>query len=138
MLFIFIGQHFDITSLHTSLLPAETRAFLEEWLYQPNQQSPQRLYFFDELPVTLEVYRRYLYSETKALQSWHGDSDQDFVDDGDAEAHEDREWIRLAHAYLLELRLRDEEFCNVAVNGLVEKMTETVHEPTTAFNNNYY
>lgn len=135
MLFIFIGQHFEITSLHTSLLPAETRAVLEEWSYQPNQHSPQRLYFFDELPETFELYRRYLYSEAKALQSWHGDSDQDFADDGDAEAHEDREWIRLAHAYLLGLRLRDEEFCNVVVNGLVEKMTETVCQSTTIVNN---
>jgi hypothetical protein len=78
------------------------------------------------LHETFEIYRQYLYTEKRKLFSHDPIGDQDYADDGDSDAHKDREWVRLANAYFLGLKLRDEKFCNTVVDGLVEKMAQTV------------
>jgi hypothetical protein len=73
---------------------------------------------------TFEIYRNYLYTGKLFTHDAHGD--QDYADNGMDEAHEDREWVRLALAYFLGLRVGDGGFCNCVVGGLVEKMGEAV------------
>lgn len=79
----------------------------------------------DATAETFEIYRNWLYTEKGKLFCHDAEGDQDNADD-DGEAHEDREWVRLAHAYLLGVKLGDESFCNMVVDGLVEKMAQTV------------
>lgn len=67
---------------------------------------------------------RYRHPHLPFLTMAHGD--QDYADNGNDEAHEDREWVRLALAYFLGLKLGDEKFCNAVVDGIVEKMAEAV------------
>ena len=73
---------------------------------------------------TFEIYRNFLHTSKLFTHDAHGD--QDYADNGDDEAHEDREWVRLALAYFLGLKLGDERFCNAIVDGIVEKMAEAV------------
>ncbi|KAM0722925.1 hypothetical protein Q7P37_001123 [Cladosporium fusiforme] len=123
VLFLFIGPHFDLTSLHTSLLPARVYNTLEVL-----SQHHRAWAFPETTPETFELYRLFLY--TSKLFSHVPSIDQDHADNGHAEAHEDREWMRLANAYLLGLKLGDEKFCNAVVDGLLEKVGEADRYPT--------
>lgn len=78
----------------------------------------------DATHETFEIYRNFLYTGKLFTHDAHGD--QDYADNGNDEAHEDREWVRLALAYFLGLKLGDEKFCNAVLDGLVEKMAEAV------------
>jgi hypothetical protein len=78
----------------------------------------------DTTHETFGTYRSFLC--TGKLFSHDAEGDQDYADNGNDEAHEDREWMRLALAYFLGLRLGDEKFCNTVVDGIVEKMAEAV------------
>jgi len=86
------------------------------------QQQP--IYLIDDLPETFDVYRLFLY--TGKIFSNNAQTDQDGADNGDTETHDDREWMRLAHMYVMGLDLGDEQFRNTVVDALVEKVAETV------------
>jgi hypothetical protein len=83
-------------------------------------------YTINAMPETFEIYRNWLYTDKSKLFCHDAEGDQDFADDGNGAAHEDREWMRLALAYLLGLKFGDEGFCNAVIDGLVEKMAESV------------
>jgi len=78
--------------------------------------------------ATAQLYRLFLY--TGKVYSIDEASDQDTVDDGDAETHEDAEWTKLAHAYLLGRTIRDEAFANACVTAIIEKVKATERFPT--------
>lgn len=118
VLFIFVGQERKLITLHTDLLPDSTKTYLEQ---RGLQAGCYELY--DESVEIVQLYRLFLY--TGQLFSI-GTSDQDTVDNGRAKAHSDAEWVRLAHCYLLGLTLSDERFANVAVDGIVEKLKDSV------------
>jgi hypothetical protein len=82
------------------------------------------MYSLNIVPEIFTIYHHFL--DTGVLYSHHADLDQDTVDNGQTETHEDAEWSRLAQSYLLGLRLEDEMFCNAVVDGLVEKVSEVV------------
>lgn len=84
----------------------------------------QPIYLIDDIPENFEVYRLFLY--TGKIFSNNAQTDQDHADNGIAETHGDREWMRLAHVYLMGLSLDDEKFRNAVIDALVEKVTETV------------
>lgn len=108
-------------------MPVRIRAILSHSVSQPYPGVPI-LFHAANADVatheTFEIYRCFLY--TGKLFSHDDEGDQDYADDGDEEAHEDREWVRLALAYFLGLKLGDEKFCNTVVDGIVEKMAEAV------------
>lgn len=112
-----------MNTIHTALIPASTRAILEERARQ-NMVQQQPIYLIDSLPESFEVYRLFLY--TGNIYSSYDQEDQDDIDNGQAETHGDREWVRLAHVYLLGLNLDDEKFRNAVIDALIEKVTETV------------
>ena len=112
-----------MNTIHTALIPASTRAILEERARQ-NMVQQQPIYLIDSLPESFEVYRLFLY--TGNIYSSYDQEDQDDIDNGQAETHGDREWVRLAHVYLLGLNLDDEKFRNAVIDVLIEKVTETV------------
>jgi hypothetical protein len=95
-------------------------------MYQPNPEVPIWFHTINAMTETFEIYRNWLYTEKSKLFCHDAEGDQDFADDGSGPAHEGREWIRLALAYLLGLKFGDEGFCNVVIDGLVEKMGESV------------
>lgn len=123
ILFLFVGPQRELATVHTSLLPTKTRAILEERAQQHLVQQ-QPIYLIDDLPETFEVYRLFLY--TGKIFSNNAQNDQDGADNGDDETHDDREWMRLAHMYIMGLDLDDERFRNTVVDALVEKVAETV------------
>jgi hypothetical protein len=112
-----------VTTIHSALFPAKTRAILEERAQQ-NMVQEQPIYLINDLPETFEVYRLFLY--TGKVFSNNSQADQDRADNGLDEAHGDREWMRLAHLYLMGLDLDDEKFRNAILDALVEKVAETV------------
>lgn len=79
-------------------------------LLKPPNRLPNRTHTTHE---TFDIYRNFLYTSKLCTLDAHGD--QDYADNGDAEAHEDREWMRLALAYFLGLKLGDEGFCNAVI-----------------------
>jgi hypothetical protein len=82
---------------------------------------------------TVEMYRLYLYAGKLYSQSV---IDQDYDGMGD-EAHEDREWMRLAQAYLFACSVLDEKFANVVIDALIEKTDGVVREPAFIYTNPY-
>lgn len=121
MLLMFIGNQFELTTIHSALFPERTTAIITE-----KAQQHEAYVLTDEVatPETFELYRMFLY--TGEISSHDSDNDQDHVDDGHAAVHEDREWVRLANAYLLGLKLEDEKSRNAVVDALLEKVVEAV------------
>lgn len=124
MLCVFVGPQFKINTLHTGLLPPRTRTILEERAQQ-NLFPGVPVYLIQDFPEDFEVYRNFLYSDGKIFTS-NAQADQDHVDDGEEEEHDDREWLRLARAYNVGLDLDDEKFRNAVLDAFIEKVVETV------------
>ena len=74
-----------------------------------------------------KIYRNFIY--TGKVYSIT-DTDQDGPDDGRAQIHSDAEWTRLAHCYLLTVKIRDERFGNACIDAIIEKMIEIDRYPT--------
>ena len=113
-----------MSTIHSTLLPIKTLHILATSTTQPYPSVPIDFCTVDATHETFEVYRNFLYTGKLFTHDAHGD--QDHADNGDDEAHEDREWVRLALAYFLGLKLADERFRNAVVDGIVEKMSEAV------------
>jgi hypothetical protein len=112
--------------IHTALLSTRTIAILDSVISYPYPGMPICFYTVnDTMYETFGIYRGFLY--TGKLFSHDAEGDQDFADDGDGDAHEDREWARLELAYLLGLKMGDEKFCNTVIDALIEKVVETVY-----------
>jgi hypothetical protein len=131
VLFLHIGPDKTLTSLHKALLPASTLAILDAKAAQQMIQQTPMYFIEDHLPETFEMYRAFLY--TGKIFSSNAQVDQDYADNGLDETHDDGEWMRLAHMYLMGLDLDDERFRNAIVDALVEKVAETVCWPFALF-----
>lgn len=128
MLLMFIGDQFQLTTIHTALFPERTIAIITEKAQQHGAYA-----LTDEMatPEIFELYRLFLY--TGSLFSHGPGNDQDHADNGRDAAHGDREWTRLANAYLLGLKLEDEKFRNAVVDALLERVAEAVRSPRPSF-----
>ena len=125
---LWIGSPPQLSTIHTSLLAPKTLSILSTSVSQPYPHLPIAFHtVLGTTHETFEIYRNFLYTGKLCTHDAYGD--QDYADNGDAEAHEDREWVRLALAYFLGLKLGDEGFCNAVVDGIVEKMAEAVRFP---------
>ena len=123
MLFLFAGEDHQLFTLHTELLPAATKSYLCERF-----AAQQFCWLREHDAGTVQLYRLFLY--TSKIHSINEEMDQDTVDDGQAESHEDAEWTKLAHAYLLGRTIRDEAFANACVTAIIEKVKATERFPT--------
>ncbi|GAB7325194.1 hypothetical protein MBLNU13_g09269t2 [Cladosporium sp. NU13] len=125
---IWVGSPPQVSTIHSALLPTKTLYTLATSQTQPYPGLPIDFYTVDATHETFEIYRSFLYTGKLFTHDAHGD--QDYAHNGNDEAHEDREWVRLALTYFLGLKMGDEKFCNAVVDGIVEKMAEADRSPT--------
>ncbi|KAF7195516.1 hypothetical protein HII31_03110 [Pseudocercospora fuligena] len=123
ILVLFVGPEYHLLTIHTHLLQKATLNLLTT-LTQPGCFA----HLPNESPELMILYRAYLY--TGKIFSQYGEDDVDVPDDGESEAHDDREWIRLANLYWVAAELRDEVFGNKCIDALIEKCTLTDRFPT--------
>ncbi|KXT08224.1 hypothetical protein AC579_1291 [Pseudocercospora musae] len=123
ILVLFVGPEYHLLTVHTHLLQKATLDLLDT-LTQPECFA----HLPNELPELMILYRAYLY--TGKIFSQYGEDDVDMPDDGETEAHADREWARLADLYWMAAELRDEVFGNKCIDALIEKCNLTDRFPT--------
>lgn len=100
MQLIWVGSPPQLSTIHSSLLPTKTLAILYTTIFQPYPSLPIAFQTKpDTAHETFEIYRNFLYTSKLCTHDAH--RDQDYADNGDAEAHEDREWVRLALAMVV-------------------------------------
>ncbi|KXT03573.1 hypothetical protein AC578_10008 [Pseudocercospora eumusae] len=120
---LFVGPEYHLLTIHTHLLQKATLDLLTT-LTQPGTFA----HLPNESPELMVLYRAYLY--TGKIFSQYGEDDVDVPDDGESEAHNDREWIRLADLYWVAAELRDEVFGNKCIDALIEKCSLSDRFPT--------
>ncbi|OQO12020.1 hypothetical protein B0A48_02659 [Cryoendolithus antarcticus] len=120
VLFLFVGPDRIVTTLHTNLLGFSTITALQE-LYQEGF-----IVLESHSPESVELYRMWLYT---------GRLFTSVPDEEETTAEElvlaDREWGRLANAYMVGVDLRDEKFANLIVDAMIEKVDGSEFYPTS-------
>lgn len=117
---IYAGEDQHLFMIHSDLLSDTTLAILRTQIPQGGfctlpEHSAETVYMYQ-----LFLYTNRFYSITPA--------DKDYDSYGRLVEHEDREWVRIAHAYFLGSFLKDERFANAAINALLEKVgSEVLH-----------
>lgn len=117
-MFIFAGEDRYLFTIHSDLLSDCTLAVLRaqippDGFCMLSEHSAETVYMY-----RLFLYTNQFYSITSA--------DKDYDDYGRLVEHEDREWVRIAHAYFLGSFLKDETFANAAIDALLEKVGSEV------------
>lgn len=122
VLFLFVGDPYRLFTLHTNLLPAASKEYLNTRFH-----LEQVYWFGEEDPAMANLWRLYLY--TGKVFSHDEAVDQDDPDLGN-DTHADGEWTKLAHAYFFGRKVQDENFANACVTALIEKVQATERFPT--------
>lgn len=115
---VYAGEDRQLFMIHSDLLSDATLAVLRAqilpgWFCMLPEHSAETVHMY-----RLFIYTNTFYSITRA--------DKDYDSYGRLVEHEDREWVRIAHAYFFGTFLKDERFANAAIDALLEKVGSAV------------
>lgn len=123
-LFLFVGPHTELITLHTDTLPEKTKAYLTARAAgAPFHQLP------DEDPAILHLYRLFLYTGTIFSIANEDKNEMDTAEHNGG-ASMDAERTKLMECYILGAHLHDERFRNAAINAVVQKVEDEEEYPT--------